>query len=71
MVIEGGPFPVKLSCTELVPKALVAVTVNAATPIAVGVPPMSPVDVFNVSPEGREPLVTAQVIGVLPVAPRV
>ena len=70
-MIEGGPFTVRLSCSELLPNALAAVTVKPARPCAVGVPPMTPMDVFNVSPAGSAPPVMAQVIGVLPEAVRV
>ena len=68
MVIDGAAFTVRLSCVELLPKALVAVTVKVATPGVVGVPLMTPVEAFNVSPAVSEPPVTAQVIGVLPEA---
>ena len=71
MVIEGAAFTVRLSCLELWPNALVAVTVKAAVPNAVGVPPMTPLEAFKVSPAGNEPPVTAHVIGVLPEALRV
>jgi hypothetical protein len=54
-----------------VPKAFAAVTVKVATPSAVDVPLMTPVEVFNVNPVGNEPAVTVQVIGVLPEAARV
>ena len=39
-----------------------------AMPGALGVPLMSPVDAFRVSPGGSVPLVTAQVMGVVPEA---
>ena len=68
MVIDGAAFTVRLSCLELLPHALVAVTVKAAVPNAVGVPPMTPLEAFKARPAGRAPLVTAHVIGVLPEA---
>lgn len=68
MVIDGGLFTVRLNCTEPVPNAFVAVIVKVATPCAAGVPVMTPVDVFRVSPAGNVPVVTAHVIGVLPEA---
>ena len=61
----------RLNCAEFVPKALVAVTVNVAAPNVVGVPVMTPVVGFKLSPAGSEPAVIAQVIGALPDAPRV
>ena len=63
-----GAFTVRLSCTELVPKALVALTVKVAVPNTVGVPLMTPVEAFKVSPAGSAPPVRAHVIGVLPEA---
>lgn len=56
---------VKLRLTDLLCAGLLeSVTVNvralALTP-AVGVPPIAPVDAFNVSPAGSVPLVRAQV----------
>jgi hypothetical protein len=47
------------------------VTVNVAAPNVVGVPVMTPVVGFKLSPAGSEPAVIAQVIGALPDAPRV
>lgn len=44
----------------------VAITVNAKTPAAAGVPLMAPVDAFNVKPDGSEPDVIANVTGALP-----
>ena len=70
-MIDGAAFTVRLSCVELLPKALVAVTVKVATPGVVGVPLMTPVEAFKVSPAGSVPLVTAHVIGALPEALRV
>ena len=63
-----GAFTVRLSCLDPLPNALVAVTVKVAVPAAVGVPAMTPVELFKVSPAGSEPPVTAHVIGVLPEA---
>ena len=71
MVIDGGVFTVRVSCSELLPNALVAVTVKMATPNAVGVPLITPEEVFKVSPAGNAPPETAHVIGVLPEAARV
>ena len=71
MVIEGGPVTVRLNCLELLPNALVAVSVKVATPAAVGVPPITPTVVLIVIPLGSAPLAIAQVIGVLPETPRV
>jgi hypothetical protein len=56
---------------ELVPTALVAATANVATPIAVGVPLTTPVEAFKIRPAGSEPLVTDQVMGVVPEAAKV
>jgi len=70
-VIEGGvavAFTVRLNCLELLPPALVALTVNVKTPAAVGVPLKMPVADPRLSPPGSVPLVTAHVIGVVPVA---
>jgi hypothetical protein len=47
---------------------LATVTVNVAVPDAIGVPERIPPDVFKLSPEGRAPLLTAHVSGVLPEA---
>jgi hypothetical protein len=47
---------------------LAAVTVNAAVSTVVGVPAISPVAAFNVRPAGSVPVVTDQVMGLLPVA---
>ena len=64
----AGAFTVRLSCLELDPPALAAVIVGAKTPVAVGVPLIMPVVDPRVSPAGNVPLVTVQVIGVVPVA---
>jgi hypothetical protein len=61
-----GAFTVRLSDLELLPKALTALMVKVTEPFAVGVPLMRPVEVFNASPGGREPVVNAHIIGVLP-----
>ena len=53
------------------PAVFEAVTEKVKLPVVLGVPEMTPVLVFNVSPPGRLPDVTAQVIGVVPVAVRV
>ena len=70
-MIAGTAFTVRLSCLELAPNALLALTVIVTTPDAVGVPPIVPVDACKLSPAGNVPLVTAHVIGVLPLAVRV
>ncbi len=57
---------VRLNCAELDPPALVAVIVNVKMPDAVGVPLIVPVEP-RASPAGSEPLVTAQVMGAVPV----
>jgi hypothetical protein len=62
---------VKLTCLELLPRALVARTAKLAPAMAAGVPLITPVDLFNVSPAESEPLVRLHVIGALPVAARV
>ena len=59
---------VKLNCSELEPPALAAVTVNAKTPAALGVPLMIPVEDPKDSPAGSVPLVTFQIIGAGPTA---
>ena len=64
----GAAFTFRLSCYELLPAALVARTVNVATPAAVGVPLRTPVEDPRLSPAGSVPLVTAHVIGVVPAA---
>jgi hypothetical protein len=69
--IEGGPFTVRPSTLELLPKALVALTVKPVTPAAAGVPPMVAADALKVRPAGKAPPVTAHLIGVLPEAARV
>jgi hypothetical protein len=66
--IFTGVFTVKLRAAELCPTALVAVTVKLETLCAVAVPLMTPVEAFRLSPAGREPPVTAHVIGALPEA---
>jgi hypothetical protein len=70
-VTPTGTFTVKLNGSDPLPNALVAVTLKAATPTAVGVPLMTPVEVFNANPAGKAPLVTPQVRGALPEAVRV
>jgi hypothetical protein len=67
----GAAFTANPSAAELLPNAFVALTVKLAVPIAVGVPLMTPVDPFSERPAGRDPFVTAHVIGVLPEAARV
>ena len=61
-------FTVRLSNSELLPAELVAVTVNVDTATAVGVPLRTPVEEPRATPAGSVPLVTAQVIGVVPLA---
>ena len=73
VVMEGGvaaAVTVRLNCLELLPDALVALTVNVETPAAVGVPLMVPVEEPRLSPAGSVPPVTAHVIGVVPAATR-
>src|SRR5579883_20459 len=68
--ITGAAFTVRVSCLELLPRLLVALTLNVETPRVLGVPPIAPVWAFNVRPAGNPPLVTDQVIGVPPEAAR-
>jgi len=70
VMIDGGPLTVRLSCLELQPNALVALTVKVATPSSVDVPLMAPVNVFKIRPAGSAPAVAAQVVGPLPEAVR-
>jgi hypothetical protein len=63
-----GEFTVRLSCSDALPYALLAVTVKLAMLDALGVPLMTPVAEFKVSPAGRVPLLTAHVMGVVPEA---
>src|ERR1035441_3396710 len=67
VTMEGGAFTVRLTCWELLPTALVAVTVSVKMPGAAGMPLIMPVEEPRVNPEGSAPLVTVQVIGVVPV----
>jgi len=53
------------------PAELAALTEKLDVPAVVGVPVISPVDVFKLKPAGRLPLVITQVIGAVPVAARV
>ena len=53
------------SC-ESVPDEFVALIVNLKVFAAVGVPEISPVEVFNSSPVGNDPLSKFHVIGVSP-----
>ena len=53
------------------PLVLVALIVKSDLPATVGVPVISPVLSFMLSPSGKLPLATLQVIGVVPVAARV
>jgi len=50
------------------PLAFVAFTVRLAVPAEAGVPLITPLDAFKVSPFGSAPPVTDQVIGLLPLA---
>jgi len=50
------------------PAELAALTEKFCVPAVVGVPDISPVDVFKLKPAGRLPLSKAQVIGAVPVA---
>jgi len=52
----------------LFPAALIALTVKAYVPIAVGMPVIVPVVSFKLIPVGSVPLDIDQVIGVVPVA---
>jgi hypothetical protein len=70
-VIDGGALTVRLNCIELLPNALVALTVNLATANTAGVPLMMPVELSSVSPVGSVPLVSAHEIGLVPEAVRV
>ena len=62
-----GLFIVIAKVTEvLFPKASVAVIVNVYVPLPVGVPEIFPVIGSTLSPAGKDPSVTAKVIGALP-----
>jgi len=50
------------------PAVFVALTVKLYVSADVGMPVIAPVDAFKFRPAGRLPLVTVQVIGVVPVA---
>ena len=50
------------------PATLVALTVKLYVSADVGMPVIAPVEAFKLSPAGKLPLVTVQVIGVVPVA---
>ena len=50
------------------PAVFVALTVKVNGPSTVGTPVIAPVDAFRLKPVGSEPVVTVQVIGVVPVA---
>jgi len=62
-----GALTVRLNCADFDPPALVAVKVGVKLPDLVGVPLIIPVEP-RLSPVGSVPLVTAQLIGVVPVA---
>ena len=70
VVITGAEFTLRLICLDAVPKALVARTVRLLTAIAVGVPVMAPVALFNANPWGKAPRASAQEMGVVPEAVR-
>jgi hypothetical protein len=53
MVGAGGLPTVNVTVAVPVPPALVALTVNAYVPVAVGVPEISPVLVFTVKNAGK------------------
>ena len=65
----AATVPVKVRLVE--PALLVAVTVKLYGPAVVGVPEMTPVVVFNVSPAGSEPPVTAYVGAGVPLPTKV
>ncbi len=67
----GGVVTVRLNFSEAEPPALLAATVKAKLPAAVGVPLMMPLDDPKESPAGSAPLVTLHVIGAGPTAARV
>jgi hypothetical protein len=74
-VVEAAMAIEKLCADDTLPAGSVAVTLKLnGLPVAVvGVPPITPVDAFSVSPGGKEPEETAQVYGgpMPPVAVRV
>jgi hypothetical protein len=70
VVITGAELTLRLICLDAVPKALVARTVRVLVPVAVGVPLMSPVALFNANPVGKAPRASAQEMGVVPEAVR-
>ena len=67
-VIAGTAVITMLKAFVLFPAALVALTEKVNVPAAVGVPEITPVFSFKLSPVGSVPLDIDQVIGVVPVA---
>ena len=67
----GAGLMTMLSALVAFPAAFVALTVKSDVAAVVGVPVITPVAVFKLSPPGRLPLAIAQVIGAVPVALRV
>jgi len=70
-VVSAGPPPAALtvSVSDLLPVfgvPSVALTVNVAVPVPVGVPWMTPVEGFSRRPAGSEPSVTLQVYEPVP-----
>ena len=67
VVMNGGSSTVMLNDLVSLPTALVAFTVKLKVPAADGVPEMTPA-VDSVNPVGKLPLLSVQVMGVVPVA---
>ena len=65
---DGRSQTTILRFTVTFPPEFVALTVKSDAPTTVGVPVIAPVDAFRLRPVGSEPVVTDQVIGVVPVA---
>ena len=71
VVIAGFAEITMLRSLVSFPALLDALAVKLNVPAVVGVPVIAPLDVFRFKPVGSEPLLIAQVIGVVPVAVRV
>jgi len=68
VVIIGISEIMMLRFTVAFPTEFVALTVKLNVPVTVGIPVIAPVDAFRLRPVGIVPPLTAQVIGVVPVA---
>jgi hypothetical protein len=62
----GAGLIVMLNCCVSFPAPFVALTVNVEIPAAVGVPEITPVSAFSVSPSGSAPLSILHVMGASP-----